>query len=170
MEIEVKFPLKDHVEEKIKNFAEFVKEKFEEDLYFSHPSRDFAITDEALRIRRDAEGVTVTYKGPKIDKETKSREEIKLKVSDFDSAVLLFEKLGFRKFWIVKKKRKIYKFRDVIFCIDDVEPLGRFIEIELEGGIERKEELFNFASMLGYRKEESITKSYLEMLIELKNP
>ena len=35
------------------------------DEYLNHPCRDFAETDEALRLRRDSRG-KITYKGPKI--------------------------------------------------------------------------------------------------------
>ena len=43
------------------------------DLYFNSPLRDFKESDEALRIRIKEEGARLTYKGPKLDKETKSR-------------------------------------------------------------------------------------------------
>ena len=46
------------------------------DTYFSHPARDFAATDEALRIRSIDQENFVTYKGPKLDATTKTRREI----------------------------------------------------------------------------------------------
>src|SRR4029079_17138635 len=48
------------------------------DQYFAHPCRDFASTDEALRIRTTGGASFVTYKGPKVDKTTKTRREIEL--------------------------------------------------------------------------------------------
>ena len=48
------------------------------DQYFAHPARDFAQTDEALRIRRIGQSNFVTYKGPKIDATTKTRRELEL--------------------------------------------------------------------------------------------
>jgi len=91
----VKFRVEDlsEIEEKLGD-AEFVIEKVEEDIYLNHPCRDFGETDEALRIRRDVEGIRVTYKGRKIDPETKTREEIKIEVDDFDKTLKLFEKLS----------------------------------------------------------------------------
>ena len=50
----------------------------EVDHYFAHPSLDFARTDQALRLRRRGETNLITYKGPKIDKTTKTRQEIEL--------------------------------------------------------------------------------------------
>lgn len=48
------------------------------DRYFNHPSRDFAVTDEALRLRSTPAGVAVTWKGPRLDTTAKTRREIEL--------------------------------------------------------------------------------------------
>ena len=58
------------------------------DQYFAHPCRDFAKTDEALRIRVVGDKSFVTYKGPKLDKTTKTRHEIELPLDagDHDGA------------------------------------------------------------------------------------
>uniref|UniRef100_A0A7C3MBQ7 Class IV adenylate cyclase n=1 Tax=Archaeoglobus fulgidus TaxID=2234 RepID=A0A7C3MBQ7_ARCFL len=169
MEVEVKFPYSRDAEEKVRKIAKPVAEKFEHDVYFSHPCRDFALTDEAIRIRRDAEGITLTYKGPKVDAETKSREEIKVRVDDFDAASRIFEKLGFKPVAEVKKIRRIYGFEDAIICIDDVEGLGKFVEIEIEAeNLEVKEKVFQIARLLGYSKNDSIRESYLELILQKK--
>ena len=44
----------------------------EADHYFNAPDRDFARTDEALRVRRIGTSNHVTYKGPKRDAQTKT--------------------------------------------------------------------------------------------------
>ena len=43
------------------------------DCYYAHPQRDFAVTDEAFRIRAVGAENYLTYKGPKLDATTKSR-------------------------------------------------------------------------------------------------
>ncbi|WP_202319961.1 class IV adenylate cyclase [Archaeoglobus neptunius] len=170
MEVEIKFRYREGVEEKVSEMAEFVIEKYEYDVYFNHPCRDFRETDEAVRIRKDVEGINITYKGPKIDSETKSREEIKLKVEDFDMAFKLLEKLGFTRVMEVKKLRKIYRLGDAIICIDDVEGLGRFVEFELESdNIMEKQKLFSIAESLGYRRGDAIRESYLELILQEKS-
>lgn len=171
MEVEVKFKAYDGVENRIKQIAEFVIEKLEEDLYFNHPCRDFKESDEALRVRKDKEGIKVTYKGAKVDKETKSREEIKLKVDDYDKAIKLFEKLGFKAVREVVKLRKIYRIGDAIICYDEVKGLGKFVEIEIEiegkANFEiAKQKVFEIAKQLGFDSKDSIRKSYLELLEE----
>src|SRR5690606_36038325 len=59
---------------------EATQEDLEEhrDTYFSHPARDFAQTDEAFRIRSIGEANRLTYKGPLVDKQTKTRQEVEV--------------------------------------------------------------------------------------------
>jgi|Deesub1362A_J573_1020465.scaffolds.fasta_scaffold02674_1 adenylate cyclase class 2 len=169
MEVEVKFKLKEGVEEKIKKIARFVVEKEEVDMYFNHPCRNFRETDEALRIRIDNEGASLTYKGAKLDSETKSREEIKVKLDSFRNAMGIFTRLGFKPVAEVRKVRRIYRVGDVVICIDRVEGVGEYVEIEIEDeSINAKEKLFKIAEKLGYSRHESIRESYLEMLITKK--
>uniref|UniRef100_A0A7J2TKR0 Class IV adenylate cyclase n=1 Tax=Archaeoglobus fulgidus TaxID=2234 RepID=A0A7J2TKR0_ARCFL len=162
MEVEAKFKLKEGVLEKIERFANFLEEKDEFDIYFNHPCRDFAKTDEALRLRIEKK-VKMTYKGPKVDTETKTRKEISLVVDSFERAVELLESLGFEKFGTVRKRRRIYEMNGAIICVDSVEGLGNFLEIEVRN-LEEKEKIFEIAKFLGYSKEESIRLSYLELL------
>jgi hypothetical protein len=63
------------------------------DQYFNHPARDFAQTDEALRLRRVGEVNFITYKGPKLDAITKSRHEIELPLPSGDAAATGFAEL-----------------------------------------------------------------------------
>ncbi|MCS7118871.1 MAG: class IV adenylate cyclase [Archaeoglobaceae archaeon] len=165
MEVEAKFKLKDGVLEKIEKIARFLEEKEEYDLYFSHPCRDFAKTDEALRLRVENR-IKMTYKGPKVDNETKTREEVNLLIDSFENAVRLLEFLGFKKFKSIRKKRRIYELDRAIICVDKVEGLGDFLEIELRVP-EEKERIFEIARILGYSREESIRLSYLELLERL---
>src|ERR1700688_1176895 len=69
------------------------------DRYYAHPARDFAQTDEALRIRRIGQANYVTYKGPKLDTTTKTRRELELPLAPGDAGAAgfaeLLEALGF---------------------------------------------------------------------------
>ncbi len=170
MEIEIKFKLKEGVKERVKQMAEFVIKKEEIDIYFNSPIRDFKESDEALRVRKDIEGVKITYKGPKIDKETKSREEISVKVDNFENAIKILKKLGFKPVKEVRKIREIYRTDNAIICIDKVNGLGEYIEIEINhDDINLKEKLFEIAEELGYSRDESIRESYLELLMKYAN-
>ncbi len=166
MEVEIKFRADRSVEDKIREIAEFVCEKVEEDVYFNSPVRDFRKSDEALRIRKDSEGIKLTYKGPKVDAETKTREEIEIRVDDYEKAMEIFDRLGFRTIRRVVKRRRIYRYEDVTICFDDVEGLGQFVEIEVKSGDleSAKQKVFEVAKMLGFDPSNSIRESYLEML------
>src|SRR6185295_14932137 len=102
-EVEQKFPVTDlpALEARLAGVgAREEKVLSQVDQYFAHPARDFARTDEALRIRRvDAENL-VTYKGPKLDAATKTRREIELPLAPGDqgakSFAELLQALGFR--------------------------------------------------------------------------
>ncbi|HEX2023006.1 MAG TPA: class IV adenylate cyclase [Candidatus Thermoplasmatota archaeon] len=101
-----------------------------EDVYFRHPSRDFARTDEALRLSRRADRVEIAYKGPKIDGTTKTRTEILLRVHDERDARALLESLGFSEVAVVRKRRQIHLTGGFEVCFDEVPTLGAFVEVE----------------------------------------
>ncbi|KYC45078.1 MAG: CYTH domain protein [Candidatus Methanofastidiosum methylothiophilum] len=147
--------------EQILRMAELLEEKTEEDIYFSSPIRDFKETDEALRIRYSGDKAILTYKGPKLDKISKSREEYEAFVSGDIEQIL--EKLGYKKVLNVRKNRKIYLYKEFKISIDDVEDLGEYLEIELKSDnikdVERIENLFDDLFL------ESERRSYLELLL-----
>ena len=134
------------------------------DEYFNHPSRDFALTDEALRLRQDSKG-KITYKGPKIDHFTKTREEIEMDVDDLDKMAQILLRLGFRRVAKVTKKRKEFLLDGITVSLDAVEGLGDFVELEIQGedagdGRSRIEKLRDELGL-----EDSERRSYLEMLL-----
>ncbi|MDK2891890.1 MAG: adenylate cyclase, class 2 [Methanohalophilus sp.] len=64
--------------------AKFVESEKHYDIYYNAPHRNFAITDEALRLRLVNGRSVMTYKGEKLDDLTKSREELQTTV-EWDS-------------------------------------------------------------------------------------
>ena len=76
-------------------------ELVQRDRYFNHPSRDFAQTDEALRIRTQGRETRITYKGPIVDSQTKTRREIEIPVGahdgDDEKLAQVLVLLGFRE-------------------------------------------------------------------------
>lgn len=135
------------------------------DIYFSSPVRDFASSDEALRIRIKDDGAYLTYKGPKLDSETKTRLELSVRVDDAATAERLLESLGFFRFAVVRKRRAKYRLGGVIVALDDVDGLGRFVEAEIaadrDNPIDRARVL-EIISSVGMGKP--IRLSYLELL------
>jgi len=160
------------------------------DRYFNHPSRDFAVTDEALRLRSTAVGVAITWKGPRLDATAKTRREIELPLAlaavpaaaealaavpaTLDRWTELLEALGFRQVREVAKRRRLatvaWEGAAIEVALDHVAGLGDFVELELQAepaciavAAARIESL---ARELGCTNPER--RSYLEML--LANP
>ena len=143
------------------------------DTYFAAPYRDFAKTDEALRIRSLGGQAVLTYKGPKLDKVSKTREELETPV-DETTTVKIFQALGFSEAGVVRKKREVFSAGEIIVCLDAVEGLGEFLEVEIVAEDEKdlknsRDQLFKFLSHFGVDEKDSIRTSYLEMVLEKKN-
>ncbi|KQC13855.1 MAG: adenylyl cyclase, partial [Methanosaeta sp. SDB] len=122
---------------------------------------------EALRIRVKEEGARLTYKGPKLDSETKSRIELTVRVDDPKALESILESIGFSRTAAVKKRRTKYALGEAVLAVDEVEGLGTFIEVELSGGEDwedQKRTALEILARLGRPK--SIRKSYLELLNE----
>ena len=143
--------------------AQFIDKRFERDIYFNHPSKNFGDSDEALRLRTIGERTIITYKGPKVSKITKARIEHETGVKDYHSMKNILLSLGFIESGIVEKERYIYSFNEMEISIDYVDGLGIFVEIEKIGELkdEIEKDLLNTAERLGLTKFER--RSYLEL-------
>jgi len=145
--------------------AQFIASESEEDLYFHHPARDFRITDEALRIRSQGNKFFFTYKGPKQPGPAKTREELELEIPSVERGRQFLEKLGFRPVAMVRKKRDVYRLGEITVCLDQVENLGQFVELELvcQKREEAEKKLLELAAAIGLK--DFIRASYLELLL-----
>jgi len=169
MELEVKVPCEDlaGLERRLKGLgAKHLEDLDQTDLYFSHPARDFGVTDEALRLRRENERTVITYKGPKLDQDTKLREEIEISVEDLERMSLILQRMGFRPVVSIAKRRAVYELQGMHFCLDRVTGLGDFVEMEWQGGDldEGKRRIMELKQKLGLSGNER--RSYLELLME----
>ena len=172
VEIKAKIDNFDAIKEKLKKLGAIKKKDLKMgDIYFKHPARDFAKTDEALRIRKSNESNFLTYKGPKLDEITKTRNEIEMEITEPRKLKKILINLGFIEVPKIRKKREIYELNDYKICLDEVDFIGKYIEIETEvkdenDRIKKTNELINFAKELGINKEDFIRKSYLELIKE----
>jgi|AMFO01.1.fsa_nt_gi adenylyl cyclase CyaB, putative len=172
-EVELKIPLKRALAAttaaKLARQAEACAAAEEVDVYLAHPSRNFKLTDEALRIRRSGQATTLTYKGPKLRGEAKVREEIEVEIGSDKQAMQLFERLGFKEVATVRKTRRRFLLAGASVCLDEVEGLGHFLELELcceqERIGEARRRLGELASGLGLDPAEAVSQSYLELLL-----
>ena len=145
------------------------------DRYFNHPSRDFAQTDEALRLRIDGDRPRITYKGPKIDADTKTRKEIELPLGenpdDLEQMSEMLVLLGFRSVATVQKVRQSFDLVinniSVEISLDNVADVGSFVELEGTAEGEQiddvRQVILELAKELGLKSPER--RSYLELLL-----
>jgi adenylate cyclase, class 2 len=147
------------------------------DSYLSHPSRDFAATNEAFRVRSIGTGNRITYKGPRRPGPTKTREEIEIPFADGAQTTAqllrLFELLGFRVVATIRKERTSYLVKrageSLEVALDHTESLGDFAEVETLAASEpdlpaAQSAVLALASELGLTEIEP--RSYLRMALE----
>lgn len=178
LEIELKFPVADFaaVERRLAEWGVRAEAALAEaDHYFNAPDRDFAQTDEAFRLRRIGSDNRITYKGPKQKGPAKTRTEIEIALESGDGPADAFSRLvthlGYRPVTVVRKRRVPYHFHRDGFalevCCDDVDELGRFVEVEIIAPPEERAPaervLQGVARELGLTQPEM--RSYLQMLL-----
>lgn len=146
------------------------------DRYFAHPVRDFAQTDEALRLRSSAGRTWITYKGPKLDADTKTRRELELALAESSDSLARFTEilvaLGFRPVAEVRKTRRTtdvdFAGQKIEIALDAVDEVGHYVEFEIQTGAEHaaaaKGAIQELARRLGLNGSER--RSYLELLLE----
>jgi adenylate cyclase class 2 len=181
MEYEVKIPVEDlsRVKEKILSSGWLLEARLKEvDNYIDLTECAGVPEDTALRVRLKEDLINhktsgeITYKGPQLEEKVKAREELTARVDDPEKVVEMFIKLGFRLFRVSKyreiyakpgKKGRIY--------LDDVEGLGRFLEIEVINPSDRsefREALDEIEEELGLKGKPEIVKPYLTMMLEAR--
>ena len=178
VEVEIKFPAPPGIAFEPRLLAlgaTFLIERQESDQYLNAPDRDFAKTDEALRIRRVGADVKLTYKGPKRDLLTKTRTEIEVPLASIDQGAQnmsqLLASLGYRPSGTVQKQRRVYQLAlegiEAEICLDQVAGLGAFVELEIvvqESQVESaRDALLRLAAQLSLEKPER--RSYLELIL-----
>lgn len=147
------------------------------DTYFDAPHRDFAETDEALRVRRvtdddDANTARLTYKGPMIESASKTRTEIETGVESGDAGAEILEALGFTPVATVEKTRDTYRLDGTTVVLDDVTGLGEYVEVETETREDpdavdaARETAFDVLRRLDLDPADQVRTSYLELLLE----
>ena len=178
LEVEVKYRVSDHapVRAKLTAWGADPRPVREDcDHYFAAPDRDFAATDEAVRLRTTGPANVFTYKGPKRAGPTKTRTEIEVPIEPgaaaARAAVEFLTALRYKPVAVVGKVRQVYAFaRDgfaVEACLDEVGAIGKFVELEIlatESQLDAATAVvLGLAADLGLVETER--RSYLELLL-----
>ncbi|MEM9940440.1 MAG: class IV adenylate cyclase [Planctomycetota bacterium] len=155
--------------------AEWKQSVHQSDEYLNDPLRDFAQTDQALRIRSEDDRFCLTYKGPNLDTEAKIRKEIETQLGNAEIAQQIrqtFLELGYVSVATVEKRRTWYVVyfdnAKIQVCLDEVVDVGNFCELELvvsdDSEIETaKQALVTLADSIGLSG--MMRTSYLELLL-----
>ncbi len=149
--------------------AIFVKKVRQIDSYYNAPHRDFKDTDEALRLREQGGRVYLTYKGKKLDLLSKTRKEVEVEVSDRAKMEDIIISLGFKKTLDVIKERQIYHYKGAEICLDHLDGLGDFVEVEMQAENmdtvpQKRDEVVAILREIGVTGD-LIRESYLEMML-----
>ena len=180
IEVEVKAKINsfDEMRKKLDEIGAIkTKTEHQEDRYFNSPVKDFAQTDEALRIREtksdEKHNLFITYKGPKIDAKSKTRQEVEMEIEDAEKCSKIFKFLGFNEVRTVIKEREYYSYENYEISLDNVHGLNPYMEIEISleddsDYIKAQESIFELFEKLEVRDGFERT-SYLELLEKLDN-
>ena len=140
----------DKILEKIKEKDfKFVSNIVEEDTYFSDKDLDFVKNRTCLRTRKtNEEFLELTYKQKsteETEKYGKKEVNISLDVKDYDDIKFVIKQLGYIEYVSFKKNRATYtrEFDGLIhnIMIDELEGIGKFIELEILSDSEDKEKM-----------------------------
>ena len=168
MEVEVKFRADfDRMKVRIEELgASFVREEFQEDVYFSVP------LPELLRVRRVSNlgKAFLTYKRIADPGRNEEFDELEVEVSDFDTAVEILRRLGYKEDVVVRKRRLVYKLGSVTFELSEVEGLGGFLDIEVisDDVTGAKRRIWDVARKLGLTEKDVEPRLYQELIREKK--
>lgn len=151
----------------------------QEDTYYDAPHRSFVETDEALRIRRESSPESesgtgesrITYKGPLLDDESKSREEFETAVGDGETMDAVLTNLGFEAAATVRKERDRYRLDGYTITLDAVDDVGEYVEVETD--VESEADLeaardgaYDVLERLDLDPDDQLRTSYLGLLLE----
>lgn len=122
-----------------------------------------------LRVRKTDNNIELNYKKQSAKK--MESEEIEFEVGSYEKANSFLKALGFQEWVQVNKKRAYTKYKDYNICIDEVERLGTFVEIEVlvsdQNGEDYEKQLLNIAKEIGIDISNRINSHYDTMISEL---
>ncbi|OIO61992.1 class IV adenylate cyclase [Candidatus Woesearchaeota archaeon CG_4_10_14_0_2_um_filter_33_10] len=135
IEIEIKAEVKDieKVKDNLKKAdARFIKTEEQVDRIFGHSmflDENKFITEGGLsaRIRQVNDKKQIDFKEITRDK---AGIEVSAEIGSVEDGLRFLKKLGFEEAFTLKKSRDVFQYNDFTICLDKVDKLGNFIEIE----------------------------------------
>jgi adenylate cyclase class 2 len=144
--------------------AEFLFKCYERDTYFDDSAASMFSGDKAVRFRQreiaDEVQYILTFKGPRVSGEFKKRKEYETQVSDGQAVPKMLAELGLCAKMKVEKHRENWRYCDCVVSLDEVDGLGKFVEIEGQ----TNEQVSRAVAGLGLNESESIQDGYASLL------
>ncbi len=116
-------------------------------------------------VNREGKIIFVTYKGPKLGGQLKSRRELEMAVECAETTINIFAELGYQPVFGIEKRRKEYQIDQCNIELDEVPYLGRFIEIEGPD----EDTVLKMRETLGLGQVVVITNGYSSMIATYMN-
>lgn len=169
MEIEVRAKIKDpkKMHEKIISIgAFFLGTKSQRDVYYGEISLYKKIGYSFLMRVRNENGKQffLTYKGAKCGLDG-VWEEYDFAVNSEANAVDMLESMGLEKVVVVSKTREVFRLGDICICLDRIENLGEYVEVEIINNNKDNSLIRDLLVDLGIEKDDIIEKGYITMLL-----
>jgi adenylate cyclase class 2 len=166
-EVKIRFPQgPDAARQRIENSGFKLKQDrtLESDQLFDRGDGELRRADQLLRLRREGNLATATYKGPGRSERHKSREEIEFEVSNPANFHQVLERLGYTpRFRYEKYRTKFAASGEPGIVTIDETPIGVFLELEGPAQwIDRT------AARLGLSEAEYLTHSYAALYQEYR--
>ena len=195
IEVEIKLPLRqqENAEETDRIASALCGMEFrkaarfrQRDSYFDNAAGEIRAGGKALRIRETEDllqgrvTAELNFKGPRMDQVSMTRQELETEVRQAETGRQILAALGY--FPVppeVVKERTEYRRENITACLDRVEGLGDFLELEIivpepadrgavgtgDPGTETAlRRLGSLLGELGYQMSDTVTRSYLSML------
>lgn len=181
IEIEIKTQVSEetflNIEDYLKKEGKFIKSTFDVDEYYTPIHKDFLGVShpyEGFRISQRGETTKVNYKKLNFDENDRSKtycDEYETVVESKEQLERILEALDFKRIVEVRKHRSKYSYDDQFeICLDKVENLGFFIEIE---GLIKNEsienvnnKIYDFARRLGIGEVKKDKRGYPQLLMD----
>lgn len=148
----------------------------EEDFYFTPEGINLLKNDEVLRLRHTTASGTdlwlLTYKCKNVDALYHNRREIETGVADGNALFEMLKRMRFVLIRKVVKTRLQYKKEQTSICLDNVEELGSFMEIEVLGddAAVAKKRISSILDDLHLPRATIEPQNYLAMLLKKDHP
>jgi len=123
-----------------------------------------------VRIREEATGCTLTVKRDRTDQLDSIEYEVT--VSDRDATGSILDALGYHRVLEIVKRRRKFKLQEYSVCVDDVDRLGAFIEVEAlvtEGAHVQniRDAMWQLLSPFNVKQDDQVNRGYDRLLDDL---